>query len=123
MRRNQVRALQQRRRGLPAVLAVSAFALLTACAGDELPGIWPKDPLPPAPATQLPYPSLNTPNRGSDEQRGLLTPYEVKELEEKLTKQAVDREKGVERRIDPNAPKGKTESSKKAKSETVSKPK
>jgi hypothetical protein len=98
------RAVQQRRRRILLWLTLAAFPLLAGCANE---GIWPRDPLPPAPAgPQLPYPSFQSRDTASDDQRGVLTPIEVEELEAKLAKQAVTRQKGVEKRIQ-SSPKAK----------------
>jgi hypothetical protein len=76
---------------------LAALPLLGACANE---GIWPREPLPPAPAgAELPYPSFQSRDTQTDEERGVLTPIEIEELEDKLAKQAVSRQKNVERRI------------------------
>ena len=96
MRRFDGRVLQQ-----PGRLALSLAAgllLLTGCANE---GIWPKEDLPPAPpGPPLATPSFQSRDSGTDDERGMLTEIERQELEDRLTRLARDREKGVARRID-----------------------
>lgn len=102
MRRINGRAAQKDRfTGAYGLAAAFALVLLAGCAGDSLPGILPKDPLPPAPAGgPPPYPSFVAPERGSDEERGVLTNVEREELEENLTALPKTRERAMERRIE-----------------------
>jgi hypothetical protein len=89
LRQNRVRALQKKPRlgVLPAACACMLF--LSACANE---GIWPNDPLPPAPAGDPPpAPSFISPNIGSDEERRVLTNIEREEVEERLSKIAKSR--------------------------------
>ena len=79
------------------MLAAASLLLLSACANE---GIWPTEPMPPAPAgAPPPSPSFLTPNTGSDDERKMLTNLEREELEARLTKLAKDRETGVQKRI------------------------
>jgi hypothetical protein len=72
--------------------------LLVGCANE---GIWPKEDLPAAPAGgPPPTPSFQSRDKLSDDERGMLTEYERSQLEDRLTKLAKDREKGVAKRID-----------------------
>ena len=97
MRRIHERALQQRRL-TPWLAAAVGLLMLTACANE---GIWPKEELPAAPpGPPLPTPSFQSRDAASDDERGMLTEIERERLEERLTKLARDREKGVARRIE-----------------------
>ncbi len=88
--------------------ALLLLLVTAACAQDgRLAGVYPEDPLPPAPPGEpLPYPSFQSRDKLSDDQRGVLTPSEVEELEKSLATQAVSRPSSVERRIEAN-PKAK----------------
>lgn len=97
MRRFEERALQQPRWRAP-WLALAGLLLLAGCANE---GIWPKEDLPPAPpGPPLATPSFQSRDAATDDERGMLTEFEREQLEERLTKLAKDREKGVARRID-----------------------
>jgi hypothetical protein len=86
--------------GTYGLAAAFALVLLAGCAGDTLPGILPKDPLPAAqPGPPLPYPSFVAPDRGTEDERGILTNIEREELEENLTALPKTRERAMERRI------------------------
>lgn len=96
MRRFDGRALQQP--GWRALWLAAGLLLLTGCANE---GIWPKEDLPPAPpGPPLATPGFQSRDSGTDDERGMLTEIERQELEDRLTRLARDREKGVARRID-----------------------
>lgn len=101
MRRINARALQNRRPKAAVWIAAAAGLLIAGCTQDgRFEGVYPEEPLPPAPAGEpLPYPSFQSRDKQSDDERGVLTPIEVEKLEESLANQAVTRPKGVERRI------------------------
>jgi hypothetical protein len=89
LRQNRVRALQKNSRLAALSAAVACLLLLSACANE---GIWPTEPLPPAPAGDPPpAPSFSSPNIGSDEERQVLTNIERQELEERLSNIAKNR--------------------------------
>ena len=89
MRQFRVRALQKKSRRGVLLAAVASLLLLSACANE---GIWPTEPLPPAPAGDPPpAPNFLAPNTGSDEERQVLTNIEREELEERLSKIAKSR--------------------------------
>jgi len=98
LRRFDERALQQVKRRSPWLAAAAGLLLLAGCTNE---GIWPKEDLPPAPVgAPLPTPSFQSRDSGTDDERGMLTEYERGQLEERLTKLAKDREKGVAKRIE-----------------------
>jgi hypothetical protein len=98
LRQIQARALQQARRISARPLAAAAGLLLLAACANE--GIWPTEPLPPAPAgPPPPAPSFNSPHVANPGQPEVLTNIEREELEARLSKLAKDREAGVQRRI------------------------
>lgn len=108
LRQNRAGALQNEpARRASRLLALIGAALLAGCTeSGRLVGVYPEEPLPPAPAgEQLPYPSFQSRDKLSDDERGVLTPLEVEKLEENLSRQAVTRPKAMERRIeaDPKA--------------------
>ena len=92
-----MRALQQvRRMSARPIAAAFGLLLLAACANE---GIWPTEPLPPAPAgPPPPTPSFQSPTSGNLDPE-VLTELERKELEERLARIAKDRERGVVRAI------------------------
>jgi hypothetical protein len=98
LRRFDERALQQVNRRKRWLAAAVGLLMLAGCANE---GIWPKEDLPAAPpGAPLPTPGFQSRDSGTDDQRGMLTEIERDQLEERLTKLAKDREKGVARRID-----------------------
>ena len=98
MRRFDERALQQVNRPKPWLAVAASVFMLAGCANE---GIWPKEDLPAAPAgAPLPTPSFQSRDSGTDDERGMMTEIERQQLEERLTKLAKDREKGVAKRID-----------------------
>jgi hypothetical protein len=98
LRRFDGRALQQVNRRKPWLAVAAGMFMLVGCANE---GIWPKEELPAAPpGPPLPTPSFQSRDSGTDDERGMMTEIERQQLEERLTKLARDREKGVAKRID-----------------------
>ena len=81
-------------------IGLSAAALMLLVAGCANQGIWPTEDLPPAPAQQMPFPTFQSRDTETADERGVLTEIERQELEARLTAAAKARERGVERRIE-----------------------